>query len=55
MINQLIYMTLIILGILFIVGAWYLVIILCILLAAFYGAKILIFIKDAWNADIQFR
>ena len=43
-------MALIILGILFIVGAWYLVIIFCILLVAFYGAKLLIFFKEAWNA-----
>lgn len=50
MIKQLTYMALIIIGILFIVGAWYLVIILCILLTAFYGSKILIFFKEAWNA-----
>ena len=55
MINQLTYMALIIIGILFIVGAWYLVIISCILLVAFYGAKVLIFLKEAWNADTNLR
>ena len=55
MISQLTYMAFIIVGLLFIIGAWYLVIILCILLTAFYGAKILIFIKEAWNADTLSR
>lgn len=55
MINQLIYMAIIIIGILFVVGAWYLTIIFCILLVAFYGAKLVLFIKEAWNAEIKPR
>ena len=55
MINQITYMAAIIIGVLFVVGAWYLTIILCILLIAFYGAKFLIFIKEAWNADTNSR
>lgn len=49
--EQLKYMFIIIFGILLIVGAWYLAIILLVLFTAFYGSKILIFFKEAWNGS----
>lgn len=43
------YMALIILAILFVVGSWYLFMILLIIVVAFFGAKFITFITKVWD------